>query len=252
MKKFYSQVALVLMVLVFVAEFSVFSCFAANYAVEITSVETGRTIGGMWRSNYYFFHTEEVSVEVTARNNDGIARSATIYVNALDDLNTPFKLCTTNVTLVAGEAKTLYIPIYIPKWAASGSNCHIKVTAKAWPEGLFCPEKANDFCLLPGVPSYLAVGAFSVHGDTHLCSFCIWVDGDFYQSPVAVPLAAGLHVLNVESRHGGFENGVYYIYEFSHWDDGSTSNSRIVSVSQAINSTVTAYYDRHRSLGQLL
>lgn len=252
MKRVFLQSTLVLLALVVVAGLSVSPSFAASYSVEIMSVETGRTIGGMWRSNYYFFHTEQISVKVTAKNNNGTAKNATIYVNALDDLNTPFKLYTTNVILVAGEARTLYIPIYIPKWAASGSNCHIKVTAKIWPEGLFCPEKADDFCLLPGVPSYLAVGTFSVHNDTRLYSLSMWVDSDFYLSPVTVPLAAGSHVLKVESRHGDFENGVYYIYEFSHWDDGSTSNSRVVSVSQAVNRTVTAYYDRHRPLGQLL
>ena len=242
--------ALVLTALTMVTNTSMFYCFAAaDYVVEVISVENGRIIGGTWRPAYYFFHTEEMSVKVTVKNNDASARTATIYVNAFDDLSHPFKLYVTNITLSAEETRILYAPIYVPKWAVSGGNGHIEVTAKTWPERIFCPEKADDFYLLPGIPSYLTVGTFSVNNDMQLYGLSIWVDGDFYLSPVTVPLATGSHDLKVESRYGGFENGVYYTYKFSRWDDGSILNSRTISVSQAVNSTVTAYYhDGFRSL----
>jgi hypothetical protein len=121
-----------------------------DYIVEIASVETGRIVGETWSPSDYFLHEEEISVKVTAINSEATNKTATIYVNAYDDLNQPFDLHATNATFLAGEAKTLYIPIYIQKWAFSGSNCCVKATAKTLPEGIFCPTVVKAFNLLPG------------------------------------------------------------------------------------------------------
>jgi hypothetical protein len=251
MRGFSLRIALVLIALIVVTEANVFYCFAADYKVEVASVETGRMIGGTWRSSYYFFHTEEMSAKVAVRNNDSSSRTATIYVNAFDGLNQPFSLYVTNTTLSAGETKVLYMPAYIPKWAASGNNCYIKVTAKTLPEGLFSPENDKDFGLLSGIPSYLIVNAFSNRG-TQACNANAWVDGDplVYPTPVAVPLVSGTHSLKMQAKFFCFENGVEYTYEFHNWGDGSISNLRTVSLSPAMNMTVTAYYTRYRSLVQ--
>jgi hypothetical protein len=121
---------------------------ATTGIVEVTSVETGRGNNETWRPYYYFFHDENMSVKVTATNNAANPKTATIYVGLIDDINQTFGIHNQNFTFSAGETRSIYFLVYIPKWALSGSGCRATSTAKSLPEGSYCSEKTDNFQLL--------------------------------------------------------------------------------------------------------
>jgi hypothetical protein len=121
---------------------------ATTGIVEVTSVETGRGNNETWRPYYYFFHDENMSVKVTATNNAANPKTATIHVGLIDDINQTFGTHNQNFTFSAGETRSIYFLIYIPKWALSGSGCRATSTAKNLPEGSYCSEKTDNFQLL--------------------------------------------------------------------------------------------------------
>jgi hypothetical protein len=121
---------------------------ATTGIVEVTSVETGRGNNETWRPYYYFFHDENMSVKVTATNNAANPKTATIHVGLIDDINQTFGTHDQNFTFSAGETRSIYFLIYIPKWALSGSGCRATSTAKSLPESIYCSEKTDNFQLL--------------------------------------------------------------------------------------------------------
>jgi hypothetical protein len=250
MKKFFWAVVVVLIATVAFVAAGPFYCFATCYGVEVVSAEPGRMIGGTWKPNTYFYHNEEMSVKVTAKNNEGVEKTATIYVNTFDYLNQPLGLYIKNVTFAAGETKIIYAPLYIPKWAISGVG-RVTATAKTLPEGTFCPQKTGNFYVRPGNACYLTVQTFTTDG-AQIFGFGVWVDSDFCLSPATVPLAPNSHTVKAQARYGSFEESGYYIYDFDHWEDGSTSNSRMVNLPQNTNKTITAYCVKYRGRWQPL
>jgi hypothetical protein len=123
-----------------------------EYTVEITSVKTGLGTEAEWISNYFFFHGELMSVNVTVISNSENLIVARISVTAFDDLNQPFDFSAKNLTLDPGESRNIYCQIYIPDWALPGEGCRVVATAEVLPEGTVSPQKADVFYLLPIEP----------------------------------------------------------------------------------------------------
>ena len=119
-----------------------------EYAIEITSVETGLGTEADWISNYFFFHSELMSVNVTVMSNAENLTTARISVTAFDDLNQPFDFSAKNLTLGPGESRNIYCQIYIPNWALPGEGCRVVATAEVLPEGTASPQKADVFYIL--------------------------------------------------------------------------------------------------------
>ena len=111
--------------------------------IEIMNVMTGRMIGTLWVKSDEFLHAEVMSVNVTAQNSAADEESTTIYATAYDDVNIPFGSATVNISLSAGEAKSVLLPIYIPTWALSGSACQVIVLIPS------SNETSHMFSLLP-------------------------------------------------------------------------------------------------------
>jgi len=217
--------------------------------VEVISVETGRMIGEAWASNYYYYRNEEMSVKVTAINNEATTKTATIYVGAFDDLHQLFGFYLEDVTFYAGEIRSMYCTIYIPKWAFSGNRCHVTATAKTLPEGTFCPQNTDDFCLLPGMralSSYLIVKTLTT-SESQIYDMTIWIDGDVYPTSVPVLLSSGTHMVKLQLRYCGFQGQVCFLYCFQCWEDGSTSNPRAMNIDENTIASVTAHYIKYRS-----
>lgn len=212
---------------------------ATNPIVEIISVEVGKTTFSTWNSTFYFYKNEVLSVKATVRNNDNVSRTATIYLNAIDELDQPFGIYIGNVTLLANETMVIYGPIYIPMWAFSGYS-RVTAIAKTLPENTYCLEKTSNFYLSVGAASYLKLqtsapeeGGFNVTAS---------VDGNSGLAPATVQVDPGLHALTVQTITYGWVSGVLYKYAFSYWEDGLTSASRTINAPMSMNQTMTAYY----------
>lgn len=224
-------------------------CSATEPIVEVISVEAGIMMFGTWSPEYNHCHNEMMSVETLVKNNDAIARTAIIYVNAFDDLNTPLGIYTEVVTFSGNETKTIYCPIYIPKWARSG-NCHVTSTAKTLPDGVFCPEKTGAFCLLPGEAFYLTVQALTTSG-RQVSNAGSWIDGGYCLSTVTVQLNPGNHTIRMEYGFSGCDGEVFCTFTFKCWEDGSLSNPRVIDMPSSSNRTIAAYYRIHPSRYQI-
>jgi hypothetical protein len=78
----------------------------------------------------------------------------------------------------------------------------------------------------------------------------IWVDGNLYtayeNSPVSITVVAGQHT--IEAERGFLKEewmpGMYFIYAFDHWSDGSEANPRTINLTS--DKTLTAYYLRSK------
>jgi hypothetical protein len=226
-----------LMILAFLVNIR-FCCFSAASDIEIVSVRTGRTINGVWAPSSYFFHNDDLSVEVTAQNTGVAEEAGMIYVSALDKASYPIGFSEANVTFFANETKTAYFSIHIPTWARAGDGSQVTASTES-SAGI-----TIYFTIPPGIPSYLTLRTSA--GNKEIDDMHIWFDGNTYPLPVTFPLIEGTYSVRAETRQGSLENDVYYIREFSCWDDGSTSNPRTVNVSANINMTLTANYISHR------
>lgn len=221
-------------------------CYSTGNDVAILSVRTGRITNSVWFPNSYFFHNENVSVEVTAENNGAAQEQATIFVSAFDIGDVPIDFSEANVTFSAGEAKIVYFTVSIPRWALTGSayiNAGIEPSA-----GTVVYSTTAYFTILPGVASNLTLQTSM--RNQQIGDMMIWFEGTPFPSPVTIPLAPGNYSVRTEPRKGIPEDtgygSVLYVYDFSSWNDGSTSNSRMVNVTDNLNITLTANYIKHR------
>jgi hypothetical protein len=78
----------------------------------------------------------------------------------------------------------------------------------------------------------------------------IWFNWYCYPSPMTIPLVSGTYSVKAEPTEGRFENGRLYLYRFSCWEDGSTSNLRAIDINENTNITLTANYVKYRPLWQ--
>jgi hypothetical protein len=221
-------------------------CYSTGNDIAILSVRTGKITNSVWFPNSYFFHNENVSVEVTAENNGTMQEQATIFVSAFDNGDEPIDLSETNVTFSAGETKIVYFTVGIPRWALTGSayiNAGIEPNA-----GTVAYSTTAYFTILPGVASNLTLQTLS--RNQQMSDMIIWFEGTPFPSPVTVPLAPGNYSVTAEPRTGSLEDTAYgsilYVSDFKSWNDGSTSNSRTVNVTDNLNMTLTANYISYR------
>jgi len=236
MREISSGTLLLLMLLFMIAEISP-SYSVTIPIVEVISVETGKTTFNTWNSSSYFYKNGALCAKVTVRNNDDVSRTATIYVNAFDELSQPFGNYVGNVTLLANETKIIYTRIYVPTWAYSG-NGRVTAFAITLPEGTFCPEKTSFFYLSKGKASYLRLETSGLDG----FNVSVWIDGDSGLTPTTVQLDPGFHALKIQAISPEWVEGVLYKYAFSVWENGSTSVFRGINVSMSMNQTIMAYY----------
>jgi len=220
--------------------------YSTGNDIAILSVRTGKIVNSVWFPNSYFFHNENVSVEVTAENNGTAQEQPTIFVSAFDYGDTPIDFSEVSVTFSAGETKIVYFTVSIPRWALTGSayiNAGIEPSA-----GAVVYSTTAYFTILPGVASNLTLQTSS--RNQQMSDMIIWFEGAPFPSPVTIPLAPGNYSVTAEPWMGSFEDTAYgsvlYLSDFTSWNDGSTSNSRTVNVTDNLNMTLTANYVRHR------
>jgi hypothetical protein len=219
-----------------------FYCASTGSDIEIVSSNTGRIINGVWTPNYYFFHNDDMWVQVIAKNKAQIQETTTVYVSAFDDANYPIGFSEADATFSAGETKTVYFSIHIPTWARLGTRCRMTASTPST-IGI-----AISFTLLYGTPSLLTLQTFVMN--KHMQNMTIWFNGYCYPSPMTIPLVPGTYSVKAESTEGRFENGRLYLYRFSCWEDGSTSNLRTIDVNENSSITLTANYVKYRPIWQ--
>jgi hypothetical protein len=116
-------------------------------------------------------------------------------------------------------------------WASSGTY-YVRVRAQdsnnAW------SDWSSSLCV--SISTRLKIRTYVI-GESEISDVKVWIDSDPVRySPVAITIIEGLHTVKVETE---FEIDDW-LYTFSHWGDGVTSNPRNVDV--VGDMTLTAHY----------
>lgn len=216
-------------------------CLTAT-SIEVTEIETGRTIGKTWMQSVNFLHNEFMSVNVTSKNNGEIEETATVFASAYDEINMLLGSDEANITLAVGECGSVLLSIYIPRWAYSGDACHVVALARPISNPISSNEMDCIFSILAHTATYLNIDC--LFSATSLDCMRIWIDSSLCLSPLMIPLTPGTHTVQAASTQP-FENGASFrLYVFKRWENNSTLTLRTIDIVEEANQTLTAYYNR--------
>jgi len=211
-------------------------------SIEVTEIDTGRMIGKTWTQTADFLHNEFMSVNVTSKNNGETEETVTVFASAYDEINMLLGSNEANITLAVGECGSVFLSIYIPRWAYSGYACRVVALARPISNPISSNEMDCIFSILAYTATYLNIDC--LFSATSLDCMGIWIDNSLGLSPLMIPLAPGTHTVQATSTQL-FENGASFrLYVFKRWENNSTLTLRTIDIVEEENQTLTAYYNR--------
>jgi len=123
-------------------------CFGEEWIVEVISSETGIIKSSAWVPENCFRKNETVSLRVTAVNRGSVSKKTRITVTICDRMDQPIGYNEELVTIPPKTTNTVYIPIGIPSWTASGeavAHTNALQVIEGVPLGPpYCPETITN------------------------------------------------------------------------------------------------------------